>query len=69
MAGAVTDAELDVSFDSGAYVRTHVMRPTWHFVAAEDLRWLLALTAQRVHQASAYQYKALELDLETRAES
>lgn len=38
------------------------MRPTWHFVAPEDLRWLLALTAPRVHQASAYQYRALQID-------
>ena len=28
-------------FDAGAFVRTHVMRPTWHFVAPEDIRWLL----------------------------
>lgn len=38
------------------------MRPTWHFVAPEDLRWLLQLTAPRVRQASAYQYRLLELD-------
>jgi hypothetical protein len=38
-------------------------------VAAEDLRWLLELTAPRVHQASAYQYRQLELDLETRKRS
>jgi hypothetical protein len=43
-------------------VRTHVLRPTWHFVAPEDLRWLLALTAPRVHQASAYQYRQLGID-------
>jgi winged helix DNA-binding protein len=39
-----------------------VLRPTWHFVAPEDLRWLLALTGPRVHQASAYQYRLLEID-------
>jgi hypothetical protein len=38
------------------------MRPTWHFVAPEDLRWLLALTGRRVRQASAYQYRLLEID-------
>jgi hypothetical protein len=43
------------------------MRPTWHFVDPADIRWLLALTAPRVHQASAYQYKLLELDPATRA--
>jgi hypothetical protein len=43
-------------------VRIHVLRPTWHFVAPEDLRWLLALTGSRVRQASAYQYRVLEID-------
>ncbi len=33
---------------SGAVVRTHVLRPTWHYVAAEDARWLIGLTAARV---------------------
>jgi len=40
------------------------MRPTWHFVAADDLRWLLQLTAPRVHQASGYQYRQLGIDRE-----
>jgi hypothetical protein len=59
--GAV-EADLDRAFDAGEFVRTHVLRPTWHFVAADDLRWLLALTAPRVHQASAFQYRLLEID-------
>ena len=43
-------------------MRTHVLRPTWHFVAPEDLRWLLALTGPRVHKASGYQYRLLGID-------
>jgi hypothetical protein len=58
----VADAELDRAFDAGGFVRTHVLRPTWHFVAPEDLRWLLALTGGRVHKANAYQYRVLEID-------
>ena len=38
------------------------MRPTWHFVAPADIRWLLALTAPRVHVANASMYRKLELD-------
>jgi hypothetical protein len=57
-----TNAELDRAFDAGEIIRTHVLRPTWHFVAPEDLRWLLALTGPRVHQASGYQYRLLEID-------
>jgi hypothetical protein len=37
----VTDADLDRAFDDGVILRTHVLRPTWHFVAPADLRWLL----------------------------
>lgn len=57
-----TDKTLDKLFDDGAFVRTHVMRPTWHFVAPADIRWLLKLTAPRVHQANAYMYRKAELD-------
>ena len=40
--------ELIALLDQGRVVRTHVLRPTWHFVAAEDIGWLLALTAPRI---------------------
>ena len=58
----VDSAALDRAFDAGAFLRTHVMRPTWHFVAPEDLRWLLALTGPRVHAVNAHPYRAFELD-------
>jgi hypothetical protein len=47
---------------SGAIVRTHVMRPTWHLVAASDLRWLQQLTAPRVRQLCSYQDRKCGLD-------
>lgn len=34
--------------ERGEVLRTHVLRPTWHYVAADDLGWLLDLTAPRV---------------------
>jgi hypothetical protein len=58
----VSDAELDQAFADGVILRTHVMRPTWHFVAPEDIRWLLKLTAPRVHGFNAYYYRQRELD-------
>ncbi len=42
------DAAVEAACDAGDILRTHLMRPTWHFVAAEDLRWMLALTAPRL---------------------
>jgi Winged helix DNA-binding domain len=57
-----TDADIEKEIDSGAIVRTHILRPTWHFVAPADIRWMLALTGPRVHAANAYYYRILELD-------
>jgi hypothetical protein len=48
-------ADLDALLDSGLVVRTHVLRPTWHFVAAEDIGWLLELTAPRIRPIIARQ--------------
>ena len=44
----LSDADVDQAFDAGAVVRTHILRPTWHFVAPDDIRWMLALTGPRV---------------------
>lgn len=44
----ITDADVENSFNEGAIIRTHVLRPTWHFIAPEDIRWMLKLTAPRV---------------------
>jgi hypothetical protein len=58
----VTDGDIEQAFASGTILRTHVMRPTWHFVTPADIRWLLALTAPRVRAANAYTYRKLALD-------
>lgn len=57
----LTSADLDRAFDAGAILRTHVLRPTWHFVAPADLRWLQRLTAPRVQAFNAYWYRVNEL--------
>src|SRR5512139_384836 len=57
-----TDVAIDKAFNEGKILRTHVMRPTWHFVAPGDIRWLLMLTGPRVHVGSAFMYRKLELD-------
>src|SRR6185436_17550334 len=46
---SATDAGIEAAFNEGQILRTHLLRPTWHFVAAEDIRWLLQLTAPRVN--------------------
>lgn len=57
-----TEKEIDQAFNTGAILRTHLLRPTWHFVSPQDIRWLLKLTAPRVHQTNAYMYRQSELD-------
>lgn len=58
----VKDDDVEKDLTTGKILRTHLLRPTWHFVSAKDIRWLLALTAPRVHQANAYMYRQTELD-------
>jgi hypothetical protein len=58
----VRDEAVASAFDAGEILRTHVLRPTWHFVTPADIRWLLRLTAPRVHAANAYMYRQQELD-------
>ncbi len=60
------EADLDATFNLGAILRTHVLRPTWHFVTPEDIRWLLQLTAPRVHMRCGTGYRQLDLDEKTR---
>jgi hypothetical protein len=59
--GAI-EATVEQALVGGRILRTHVLRPTWHFVAAADIRWLQALTAPRVEAGNALRYRQLELD-------
>ena len=57
-----TDSALDRLYNDGAILRTHVLRPTWHFVLPGDVRWMIALTGPRILQSMAGRYRQLELD-------
>jgi len=57
-----TDAIIEQAFDDGTILRTHILRPTWHFVLPADIRWMLALTAPRVLATIAYYDRTLRLD-------
>ena len=64
-----TDASIQREVDSGRILRTHVMRPTWHFVAAEDIRWMQALTGERVNRTMGYYNTEFRLDAKVFARS
>lgn len=48
---------VDREFDAGRILRTHVLRPTWHFVHPDDIRWVLQLTRDRVHMTNGFMYR------------
>ena len=64
-----TDARIEQAFNEGKILRTHILRPTWHFVAAEDIHWMLVLSAPRVHAVNAFMYRQQEVDKTTLAKS
>ena len=61
-AKSVTLADVDAALADGRIIRTHVLRPTWHFVAPADLRWMLALTGPRVRMLMRTYDARLALD-------
>ena len=62
LGGKICEQDIQASFDKGEILRTHIMRPTWHFVAPEDIRWMLSLCGPRVLGGNKSMEKQLELD-------
>ena len=60
--GGPDDASVRAAVDDGTLVRTHLLRPTWHYVAVEDLRWLLDLTAPKVLRTMGSRMRVLGLE-------
>lgn len=58
----MTNSQVETAFNEGKILRTHVLRPTWHFVAPEDIRWMLALSGPRVMAVNGFMQRKLEID-------
>ena len=61
----VKDADeqlVDKAIIDGDIVRTHILRPTWHFVSSDDLYWMLELTASRIKTSMKGRNRQLELN-------
>jgi hypothetical protein len=58
----VTEAAFGERFDAGEILRTHVLRPTWHYVIPADIRWLLELTAPRIRRSTRQAQHELGMD-------
>lgn len=65
----LTDEDVEQAFNEGRILRTHVLRPTWHFLTPADIRWILVLTAPRVHRLNGTYYRKYALDDELLARS
>jgi winged helix DNA-binding protein len=61
-ADGLTELDVDAALAESRLVRTHVLRPTWHLVGADDLRWLVELTRPRIERRSALRQRRLGLD-------
>lgn len=57
-----TDASIEAALDAGELVRTHVLRPTWHIVSGQDVRWMLALTSKYIKASAAIRDRDLGID-------
>ena len=60
MVGA-TDEIIETVLNDGLILRTHLLRPTWHLVCAEDIYWMLELTAPRIKSSMKSRDKELGL--------
>lgn len=61
-----TNSDLDRALDEGRILRTHALRPTWHFVLPEDIGWIQTLTGPRVHVVNGHYYRRHGLDRRVR---
>jgi hypothetical protein len=56
-----SEQKIDAAIDSAEIIRTHVLRPTWHFISSDDIYWMLDLTALRLLSSMKGRNKQLEL--------
>ena len=47
-----TEKLIEDAVSNGEIIRTHALRPTWHFVTPKDIYWILELSASRIKTAT-----------------
>ncbi|EJL59408.1 winged helix DNA-binding domain-containing protein [Flavobacterium sp. CF136] len=57
-----TEKSIEEAINSGKIIRTHILRPTWHFVSAEDIHWMLDLSGPQVKKIILSAVKKYDLD-------
>jgi len=56
-----TDQLIETAINNGEIIRTHLLRPTWHFVSADDIYWMLVLRAAPIKASLRSRFKQLGL--------
>ena len=57
-----TATAVEQDFNDGKFLRTHVLRPTWHFICPDDIRWMLKLSAPRIRAFARPYHRQLGID-------
>ncbi|MCV2485511.1 winged helix DNA-binding domain-containing protein [Flavobacterium sp. SH_e] len=57
-----SEKEIEEAINSGKIIRTHILRPTWHFVSAEDIYWMMDLSSPQVKRFTASAAKKFGYD-------
>jgi hypothetical protein len=56
-----TEAGINAAIHKGQILRTHVLRPTWHFISPNDIHWMLELSAPKLRNTLAGRHRQLAL--------
>ena len=56
-----TNRTIEAAIDKGEIIRTHLLRPTWHFASADDVRWMLELTAPQIRSSMIGRHREMGL--------
>jgi hypothetical protein len=56
-----SDKNIERAIDKGEIIRIHVLRPTWHFISADDVYWMLKLSSAKIKSSFKSRHKELGL--------
>ena len=56
------EKDIENAINKGEIIRTHLLRPTWHFVSSNDIYWMLELTAPAIKSSMKSRHKKLEIN-------
>lgn len=57
-----THQQIENDINEGKIIRTHILRPTWHLISVNDVRWVMELTAPGINKILSSMYRQMELD-------